>query len=249
MSTLLDNATLNSSTSKLDLENINLEGQLDAASPPSNKELTGSSSYSKNQLSNKMASAAANSDQANNMAASAAGAAAAGVFSSVTANFNINAFKPHEWISKKRETLKPWGEFMNMSKFKKPASPGQFGLRLVKNVNHFQSNYLFVFVFLAVYCVLTSPYLLFVFMAFVGGCYILYLKNKDGNLKLFGRDLSLAQLYSVAGVFSVPLFLIAGAGSAVFWIIGASIFVIILHAAFYSREEQEDPFLVQMNIV
>ena len=238
MSTLLDNATLNSSTSKIDLENINLEGQLDA---PSKDQTTGSLSKSPSRM-------AANTDQANNMA-SAAGAAAAGVFSSVTANFNINAFKPHEWISKKRETLKPWTEFMNMSKFKKPVSPGQFGLRVVKNVNHFQSNYLFVFVFLAVYCVLTSPFLLFAFMAFVGGCYIIYLKNKDGNLKLFGREMSLAQLYSIAGIFSVPLFLIAGAGSAVFWIIGASIFVIILHAAFYSREEQEDPFMFQINIV
>ena len=237
MSTLLDNATLNNSTSKIDLENINLEGQLDA---PSKEQSTGSLTKSPSKMA----------DQASNMAsASGAAGAAAGVFSSVTANFNINAFKPHEWISKKRETLKPWGEFMNMSKFKKPVSPGQFGLRLVKNVNHFQSNYLFVFVFLAVYCVLTSPYLLFAFMTFVGGCYIIYLKNKDGNLKFFGREMSLAQLYSVAGIFSVPLFLIAGAGSAVFWIIGASIFVIILHAAFYAREEQEDPFLLQMNIV
>lgn len=48
---------------------------------------------------------------------------------------------------------------------------------------------------------------------------------------------------------SIPLFLLAGAGSAVFWIIGASSVLICLHASFYAREEPEDPFLAQMNIV
>lgn len=98
-------------------------------------------------------------------------------------------------------------------------------------------------------CRLTSPFLLFAFMAFAGGCYILYLRNKDGNLTVMGRTVSLGQLYSMVGICSIPLFLIAGAGSAVFWIIGASIVVIMLHAGFYSREEQEDPFLAQLNIV
>ena len=171
------------------------------------------------------------------------------MFTSMASNFNINAFKPNEWISKRRETLKPWSDFMNFSKFKKPTTPGQIGIRLFKNLNHFQSNYLFVFVFLAIYCVLTSPFLLLAMMAFAGGCYILYLKNKEGSIRLFGKELSLAQLYATAGICSIPLFIFAGAGSAVFWIIGASIFVILLHAVFYAREEQEDPFMMQMNIV
>ena len=91
--------------------------------------------------------------------------------------------------------------------------------------------------------------LLFAFMTFAGACYILYLKNKDGSLTLMGKSFSLGQLYSAAGICSVPLFLIAGAGSAVFWIIGASIFVIFLHGIFYSRDEQDDPFLAQLNVV
>jgi hypothetical protein len=95
---------------------------------------------------------------------------------------------------------------------------------------------------------LTSPYLLIAFIAFAGGCYIIHLKNKDGNLKVFGKEMKLAQLYSLAGLCSIPLFLLAGAGAAVFWIIGASVFLIILHAIFYARDEQDDPFL-QMNVV
>lgn len=86
-------------------------------------------------------------------------------------------------------------------------------------------------------------------MAFAGGLYIIHLKNKNGTIKVLGKELGLAQLYSAAAILSIPLFLIAGAGSAVFWIIGASMVVIALHASFYSREDQEDPFLVQMNVV
>ena len=45
-----------------------------------------------------------------------------------------------------------------------------------------------------------------------------YKYNVDGNLT--GRELSLAQQYAAVGVLAFPLFWIAGAGSAVFWIIG-----------------------------
>jgi hypothetical protein len=74
------------------------------------------------------------------------------MFSSVP-QIDLNALKPQEWISKRRETLKPWSEFASFSKFKKPTGVGQGASRLVKNVDHFQSNYLFVFIFLAIYCV------------------------------------------------------------------------------------------------
>lgn len=74
------------------------------------------------------------------------------MFSSVP-QIDLNALKPQEWISKRRETLKPWTEFASFSKFKKPNGVGQGVSRLVKNVDHFQSNYLFVFIFLAIYCV------------------------------------------------------------------------------------------------
>jgi hypothetical protein len=170
-----------------------------------------------------------------------------GMFSKVP-QFDIDALKPQEWITRRRETLKPWNEFANFAKFKKPIAATQAVSRLFKNVDYFLSNYLFVFLFLAIYCVVTSPYLLIAFGSFACGCYILHLKNKDGNLKVFGKEMKLAQLYTLAGLCSIPLFLLAGAGAAVFWIIGASVCLIILHAVFYSRDEQDDPFL-EMTVV
>ena len=89
---------------------------------------------------------------------------------------------------------------------------------------------------------------MFALFAFLGACYIAHLKNKDGKLKFLGKEISLAQLYTVAGCCSIPLFLITGATSAVFWIIGASLCIIVVHAVFYQRDE-EDPFMVQMNAV
>jgi len=57
-------------------------------------------------------------------------------------------------------------------------------------------------------------------MALAGACYIIQLKSKQQNFKILGKEMSLAQVYTTLGLISIPVFLIAGAGSAVFWIIG-----------------------------
>ena len=50
---------------------------------------------------------------------------------------------------------------------------------------------------------------------------------------LGGREVSLAQQYGVVAICSIPMFLLAGASGAVFWVIGASFFIIAMHATFY----------------
>lgn len=55
-------------------------------------------------------------------------------------------------------------------------------------------------------------------------------------------------MYAIAGLFSVILFLLAGGGSVVFWIIIVSIHVICIHGALYSADEPEDPF-DQVNLI
>ncbi len=49
--------------------------------------------------------------------------------------------------------------------------------RLLKNADHFQSNYVFVFLVLFIYCLVTSPLLLIVLAAAGGACYIASLKQ------------------------------------------------------------------------
>ena len=56
----------------------------------------------------------------------------------------------------------------------------------------------------------------------------------DRKLFLGGKEISLAQQYGLVALCSIPMFLLAGAGAAVFWVIGASFFVICLHSTFYN---------------
>ncbi|CAG2171951.1 unnamed protein product [Oppiella nova] len=65
------------------------------------------------------------------------------------------------------------------------------------------------------------------------------LKNAESPLKLFGKKFSLGQQYLLLMIISFPLFYLAGAGQAVFWVIGASFFVIGLHASIYAIEMQD----------
>ncbi|OWF46811.1 Prenylated Rab acceptor protein 1 [Mizuhopecten yessoensis] len=155
-----------------------------------------------------------------------------------------------EWLSRTREGIKPWGEFISTSKFKVPKSITPVPKRIVKNIEHFQSNYLFVFLGLVLFCVLTSPLLLVAIAACLGACYIINIKNQEKKLSIMGKELSVSQQYGAVGLCSFPLFWLAGAGSAVFWIIGASFFVIMLHASFYTHtEEGEEVDLVMDEVV
>ncbi|CAG2168314.1 unnamed protein product, partial [Oppiella nova] len=117
-----------------------------------------------------------------------------------------------------------------------PMAISQWSRRLLKNLQYFQSNYLCVFVILIIYCILTSPLLLLALSASIGAAYILTLKNAERPLKFFGKRLTLGQQYLCVGVVSLPLFYIVGAGSAVFWVLGASLFVVGLHASLYAIE-------------
>ena len=65
---------------------------------------------------------------------------------------------------------------------------------------------------------MTSPLLLFALAALLGAFYAL--SNLEKKLVVGGHELSLAQQYGLVTVISFPLFYIAGAGAAVFWVLG-----------------------------
>uniref|UniRef100_A0A8C2SJE0 PRA1 family protein n=1 Tax=Capra hircus TaxID=9925 RepID=A0A8C2SJE0_CAPHI len=121
-------------------------------------------------------------------------------------------------------------------RFSRPRNLGELCQRLVRNVEYYQSNYVFVFLGLILYCVATSPMLLVALAVFFGACYILYLRTLQSKFVLFGREVSPAHQYALAGGVSFPFFWLAGAGSAVFWVLGATLVVIGSHAAFHQME-------------
>lgn len=157
-------------------------------------------------------------------------------------NMSIKQIYHEKWSK-----MKPWGSFIDTNRMKTPTSTLNWTRRLIRNIEHFQSNYCCVFLILVVYCILTSPLLLLAIAASLGACYIIALKNSESPLKLFGYKLSLGQQYVMIGILSFPLFYLAGAGSAVFWVIGASFFVIGLHASLYAIETSDQNDMIHPN--
>lgn len=51
--------------------------------------------------------------------------------------------------------------------------------------------------------------------------YHLSKRQAERKLTLLGKEVTLAQQYGAVAIGSVPLFMWAGAGAAVFWVLGA----------------------------
>lgn len=58
-----------------------------------------------------------------------------------------------EWLERRRATIRPWGSFVDQRRFSRPRNLGELCQRLVRNVEFYQSNYVFVFLGLILYCV------------------------------------------------------------------------------------------------
>jgi len=154
-----------------------------------------------------------------------------------------------EWFAKTRERVRPWSEFLNTKNFAVPKSVAPIPKRVMKNIDSFQGNYLFVFLGLVLFCILTSPMLLIALAACLGACYMINVKNENQKITVMGREVSLGHQYCAVGAMSFPLFWLAGAGSAVFWIIGASFFAIMMHAGFYRTQEELEGFDIDLEEV
>lgn len=81
---------------------------------------------------------------------------------------------------------------------------------------------------------ITSPLIL---IALAGTFYVGYRLNKRNTEKrvtVFGKELTLAQQYALLTLCSMPVYYIVGAHGAMFWVIGASVVLITLHASLYN---------------
>lgn len=60
------------------------------------------------------------------------------------------------------------------------------------------------------------------------------IKKINTPVTLFKKELNTNQQCILVNCASVPVLYICGAGAAIFWVLGASVFFISLHAAFYN---------------
>ncbi|KAJ8289855.1 hypothetical protein GJAV_G00006100 [Gymnothorax javanicus] len=145
-----------------------------------------------------------------------------------------------EWFDRRRMAIRPWAGFVDQRKFSKPRNFGELCQRVLRNLDSYQSNYIFIFLGLILYCIISSPMLLVALAVFVGAFYIIHLRSLESKLVVFGRELNRPHQMGLAGAVSLPVFWLAGAGTAVFWVLGATLAVIGSHAAFHEVEGAAD---------
>jgi hypothetical protein len=155
-----------------------------------------------------------------------------------TMSVTVSNVAVQDWLRRQKESIQPWSDFFNTKKFALPKSVAPVGIRLVKNVERFQSNYVFIFLGLVAVCILTSPVLLVVLATCLGACYFISFKNANNKITVLGYELSVTHQYACVGIVSFILFWGFGAGSAVFSMLGVSLFVIVLHATMYNVEDE-----------
>lgn len=137
-------------------------------------------------------------------------------------------------VSTRFANIKPIGDFFDLKRLSKPANFGEVQSRVNFNLGHFSSNYAIVFVILALYALITNPWLLFLIFFICGGMF--------GIGKLNGSDLEIgtlratsSQLYVGLFCIGVPLFFFASVFSTFLWLIGANGVVILGHASFMDK--------------
>lgn len=159
-----------------------------------------------------------------------------------------NLPSPLELIHKIRQSLRPWTVFFNISNFKSAVSMQRLNNRVMRNLSYFQSNYIFVFIVLMIYCLITSPLTLLVVAGVAYGSHKIRSMNSD--FQLMGHSLSPKQQIVGLNLLAAPLLFLAGAGAVLFWTLGASCFVIFMHAVFYNIDaivtEENEGFLSQV---
>ncbi|EPS35845.1 hypothetical protein H072_10724 [Dactylellina haptotyla CBS 200.50] len=137
-------------------------------------------------------------------------------------------------LSARYSSLRPVSEFFDFRRMSRPANMGEAQTRIGFNLGHFSSNYLLVFMLLAIYAVITNLPLLFLIIMIIGGVY--------GIGKLEGRDLQVgnfrattSQLWGTLGVVGFVLAIMSAPFETVFWLVGASALTILGHASFLDR--------------
>ncbi|CAH2268771.1 prenylated Rab acceptor protein 1 isoform X2 [Pararge aegeria] len=136
----------------------------------------------------------------------------------------------------------PWTQFIATENFKVPTSVPRISRRFYKNLQHFQANYLIIFLGLFIYCLITSPFLLFAVV--VSSYCIKKYFNGHKSFKIGGWELPKIHQVALVSVVLTILFVLADAQAVLFWILGTTVTIVGFHAIFYDADALpsiEDP--------
>jgi len=143
--------------------------------------------------------------------------------------------KIKEFKNNKLENTRNWSQFIGQRNQYTVPTIDSTSTRIKENVVYFQTNYMILFLIFGAYFFITKPLFLFlVTLLFLISVYIHYL-NPD--LPEYQKKIG----YGVQ-VFLFVYFIFT-AGSSLFWLIGATITVCLLHAAFHVPSSTDETTL------
>ena len=137
-----------------------------------------------------------------------------------------------EFITRTYSKLRPWGEFFKLTKVSKPKNVSSLLSRVSHNLFYFQNNYIFLFLGLVAYCLITNPLLLLIIAAWFLIWWLINFRSVDGHIKCAGHILGVKEICGISFFVSIPLLYFAGVGSLFFWL--------IVHASLLDNEEAEN---------
>eukprot|EP00040_Diaphanoeca_grandis_P020462 m.108849 g.108849 ORF g.108849 m.108849 type:complete len:212 (+) comp27909_c0_seq2:155-790(+) len=141
----------------------------------------------------------------------------------------------------KKEQAAPWGKFLDLRKASKPKTLSVAYSRIATNVVRFQGNYFLIAVGLMLYCMITSPILIVALavLMFTGG--LLLRGGKDR--KILGYTLTAEDQMRYGAILTIPLLWMSAAGGTLFWVIGAMLVLVGIHAAFLPAADEVESLL------
>jgi len=143
--------------------------------------------------------------------------------------------------------LRPPTEFFDFHRLSRPADLNQATSRISYNTRYFSGNYGVVIMILAVYAVLSNPVLLIALGFLVGGFAAI---NKLAPEPMQFGDTVITQksLYTGLFVIGLPLLWWASPLGTFFWLVGASLVLILGHATIMEPGVESEYAQVQESV-
>eukprot|EP01111_Echinosteliopsis_oligospora_P011232 TRINITY_DN3653_c0_g1_i1.p1 TRINITY_DN3653_c0_g1~~TRINITY_DN3653_c0_g1_i1.p1 ORF type:complete len:180 (-),score=15.93 TRINITY_DN3653_c0_g1_i1:44-583(-) len=138
-------------------------------------------------------------------------------------------------VTTKMKSSRPWAEFFaGRTRYSIPKAKEVLP-RLKENIIYFQTNYVVIFLVLCVYCVLTSP-LLFISFVFVVAlwCYFMIWRTAPVTI---GTYVVLEKHKTMfLSAVTVVVFYYSSVGPILFWLLNASVTIVLMHAILYTPQ-------------
>lgn len=127
-------------------------------------------------------------------------------------------------------TLRPLNEFFDHHRISRPADLNTATSRISYNTRYFSGNYGLIVAALSIYALIMNP-LLLISIGFLIGGFVAINRFAPEPIQAGNYVVTQKSLYIALFVIGLPLLYISGPFATSFWIVGASAFVILFHAA------------------